>query len=81
MRTNIKIVGIGQRIAGVSSKTNKNYDFTPISLVFTDGRTAGYRAETTNVNTADLPATLALDAEYDAVVHFANNRLYIDAIL
>lgn len=81
MRSNIKIVGIGQRRSGTSTKTNKGYDFTPISIVFTDGQTAGYRAETVNVNSADLPASLALDSVYDAVMHYSNNKLYIDAIL
>lgn len=81
MRTNIKITGIGPRVSGTSKKNNKPYDFTPISIVFPDGRTAGFRAETVNVNTADLPASLALDAEFDAVMHYANNQLYIDAFL
>lgn len=81
MRTNIKVCGIGQRMSGTSKKTNNNYDFTPISIIFPDGRTAGYRAETVNVNTNELPANLAVNSEHDCVVHYANNRLYIDAFL
>lgn len=81
MRTNIKVVGIGQRISGTSKKTNKDYDFTPISIIFPDGRTAGYRAETVNVNAGELPAGLAVNSEHDTVMHYSNNQLYIDAFL
>ena len=81
MRTNIKVVGIGTRISGTSKKTGKNYDFTPVSIVFPDGRTAGYRAETVNVNTPELPVNLCVDTEYDVVLHYSNNQLYIDAFL
>lgn len=81
MRTNIKVVGIGSRLSGTSKKTNANYDFTPISIIFPDGKTAGYRAETVNVNTGELPANLAVNSEHDCVMHYANNRLYVDAFL
>ena len=81
MRANIKIIGIGARRSGTSNKTGRGYDFTPISIAFSDPNMAGSRAETVNVNTGDLPAGFALDETFDAVMHYANNRLYIDAIL
>ena len=81
MRTNIKIIGIGSRMSGTSKNTGNAYDFTPISIAFADAKTRGHRAETVNVNTAELPADIAVGSELDAVMHYANNRLYVDAIL
>ena len=81
MRTNIKVVGIGARRTGINKDTNQSYDFTPVSIVYSDGRTTGFRADTVNINTPDIPADLSVNCEYDAVMHMFKNRVYIDAIL
>ena len=35
-RTKMKIVGLGNRMQGVSKKNGKPYDFQPISFVYKD---------------------------------------------
>ena len=48
-RTKMKIVGLGNRMQGVSKKNGKPYDFQPISFVYKDQYTTGYKAATSNV--------------------------------
>ena len=48
-RTKMKIVGLGNRMQGVSKKNGKPYDFQPISFVYKDQYTNGYKAATSNV--------------------------------
>ena len=82
MRTNITIVGVGNRTAGISRKTNQAYDFTPIAFTFSDGRIAGERACTVNVS-ADVLGNIQpkVGDTYDAVLHQSNFQIYLDAIL
>ena len=40
-RTKMKIVGLGNRMQGVSKKNGKPYDFQPISFVYKDQYTNG----------------------------------------
>lgn len=81
MRANVKVVGTGKRRVGVSS-TGNNYDFIPVSIVFPDSETAGYRAETININGPDFDrAGVAPDQTYDMVFHYVKGRPYLDAIL
>ena len=49
MRTTMKIVGIGDRKAGVSTKNGKAYDFLPISFVYPDKFTKGLKAATASI--------------------------------
>ena len=82
MRTNIKIVGLGKRMIG-TSKTGKEYDFTPVSFTYPDGYTTGVKAVTCNVSgdMIDAVGGLQIDTEYDAVIHTVNRNTYVDAIL
>lgn len=36
MRTKIKVVGIGNRMSGISKKNGKAYNFFPVSFVYED---------------------------------------------
>lgn len=82
MRQNIKIVGLGRRLAG-TSKTGKAYDFLRVSFLFKDDFTTGYKAVTANVNgpVIDSVGPLEVGKEYDTVFHFVNNSCFVDAIL
>lgn len=83
MRTNIKIVGIGDRKAGVSAKTNRPYDFLPVSFVYPDRFTKGLKAATSNVSgdLVDSVGGLKLDDEREIFYHTFNNSVVIDGIL
>ncbi len=82
MRQNVKIVGIGRRLAG-TSKTGKAYDFLPVSFLYKDDFTTGYKAVTCNINgpIVDSAGPLAVNKDYDVVFHFMNNSCFVDAIL
>lgn len=83
MRANITIVGLGQRKSGVSQKTNKNYDFQPVSFLYDDPYTTGQKAVTANVPGADIDSMggLKIGQAYDAVFHNYNNTVVVDALL
>lgn len=81
MRANVKVVGIGKRRTGVSG-TGKNYDFVPVSLVFSDPGTKGFRAETVNMEYHDFDDYgVSPDQELDMVFHFVQGRMFVDAVL
>lgn len=83
MRTKIKIVGIGDRKAGVSTKNGKPYDFQPISFVYPDTFVKGLKAATANVSGDMLDAIggIKLDEEREIFFHTYNNNVVIDGIL
>lgn len=83
MRTNIKIVGLGKRMKGTSSKTGNAYDFQSVSFVYQDKYTTGLKAATCNVQGEDIDACggLALDEMRDAFVETYNNTTRIVGIL
>lgn len=81
MRANVKIVGVGQRRNGTSA-SGRSYDFTPLAFVFEDNQFQGYRAATVNVDAKSLSGYVpAVGDSYDMVFHFADNRLFVDAII
>lgn len=83
MRTKIKIVGIGDRKAGVSTKNGKPYDFQPISFVYPDTYVKGLKAATANVSGDMLDAIggVKLEEEREIFYHTYNNNVVIDGIL
>lgn len=83
MRTTMKIVGIGDRKAGVSTKNGKAYDFLPISFVYPDKFTNGLKAATANVSGEMIDAVggVKLDEQHDIFYHTYNNAVVIDGIL
>lgn len=56
MRTQIKIIGLGKRMKGTSSKTGKDYDFQSVSFAFPDKYTDGVKAANCNMQGADIDA-------------------------
>ena len=81
MRAQVKIVGVGQRRFG-TAQSGRSYDFTPLSFVFEDKQFTGYRAATVNVDASSLSGYVpAVGDSYDMVFHFAENRLFVDAII
>ena len=83
MRSYITIVGLGQRKSGVSQKTNKPYDFQPVSFTYDDPNTVGQKAATSNIAGPDIDALggLKIGQQYDAVYHNYNNAVIVDALL
>lgn len=81
MRAKVKIVGVGQRRSG-KSQSGRSYDFTPLSFVFEDKQFTGYRAATVNVDAQSLGCYVpAVGESYDFVFHFADNRIFVDAVI
>lgn len=84
MRTTATVVGLGQRMTGVSKKNQKNFDFQSVSLNFPDKYTTGFKAQTALVNGDDIDALggLAIYDELDIVYHTGQNGgFYLDAII
>ena len=83
MRAYITIVGLGQRKSGVSQKTNKPYDFQPVSFVYDDAYTTGQKAATANIPGPDIDSLggLKIGQAYDAVFHNYNYTVVVDALL
>lgn len=83
MRTQAKVIGIGQRMKGVSKKTNKPYDFQTICFACPDAYMQGVKAFTANVSGTDIDAIggINLNQMCDIVYHTYQNNSYIDALL
>lgn len=85
MRTPIEIVGLGNRMKGVSEKTKKPYDFQTVSFLFPDKFTTGMNAGTNTLDGSVLdaiPGGLTIGNTYDAVIETGrNNFVKIHAIL
>lgn len=81
MKARITVVGVGTRRTGVS-KNQKPYDFTPVAFEFEDPFFTGVKAETVNIAQSALGSYVPqIGDTVDAVMHFANFRTYVDAIL
>ena len=81
MRKEVQIVGIGPRKAGVSKKGVK-YDFTEVAIAYPADNFDGMKAETVAVDVAIIGNhTLAAGEVLDIVIHQANFKTYVDAIL
>lgn len=81
MRKEVQIVGIGARKAGVSKKGAK-YDFTEVSIAYPADNFDGMKAETVAIDAAIIAGRkLAPGEVLDLVMHQANFKTYVDAIL
>lgn len=82
-RTKMKIVGLGNRMQGVSKKNGKPYDFQPISFVYSDPYTTGFKAVTSNVpgDMVDAIGGVKVDEEKEIFYHSYNGSVVIDGIL
>ena len=83
MRTKIKVVGIGNRMSGVSKKNGKAYDFLPVSFVYEDQNFHGFRAATANIDGPMLDAAgmVKVDEQREIFFHTWNNNIVVDGIL
>lgn len=83
MRTKIKVVGIGNRMSGVSKKNGKAYDFLPVSFVYQDPNFNGFRAATANIDGSMLDAAgmVKVDDQREIFYHTWNNNIVVDGIL
>lgn len=83
MRAKMKIVGLGERKSGVSTKNGKAYDFIPVSFVYPDKFIEGVKAATANVSWDMVEAIggIELNQEREMFYHTYNNNIVIDGIL
>ena len=83
MRAKVTFVGIGKRVTGTSSKNNKVYDFTPVSILFQDPKWGeGLRAATVNIDSREFVLeAIQLEGQREVVMHQFNNNWTIDAFL
>lgn len=81
MRKLVEVIGVGTRKKGLSKKGNK-YDFTEISIAYEADGVVGRKAETVAVDAAVLADRVVAPGEVlDIVMHQANFKTYVDAIL
>lgn len=83
MRNKIKVVGLGKRRAGTSTKNGRDYDFIPVAFVMHDQQFEGVRAATANISGPDVDTVggLKLNQEIDCFYHFNNNQIVIDGLV
>lgn len=82
MRKNVYVYGVGERKSGVGKKSGKKYDFTEVAIAYeTDGFT-GAKCETVAIDAAVIgDRKIAPGDTLDLVMHQANFKTYVDAIL
>lgn len=82
MRTYVEVMGVGKRKAGVAKKTGTKYDFTEISVAYEVPDFTGRKCETIAFS-ADVigERNIAPGEVLDVVMHQANFKTYVDAIL
>lgn len=82
MRRIVEVIGVGQRKAGLAKKSGKKYDFTEVSIAYEDDGFFGKKAETIAIDAAVLCDRVIAPGEVlDIVMHQANFKTYVDAIL
>ena len=84
MRKTITIIGVGDRRQGVSAKTNKPYDFTPVSFTYEMPFVSGVKGATANVAQDCMPNYSPRVGDSVEVVmreDFRTGSVYIDAVL
>lgn len=84
MRNQAKIIGLGKRMKGISSKNNKPYDFQTVVFACPDRFIEqGVGAFTVTVRGEDIDSIggIKLNQMVDIVYHSHNNAYYVDALL
>lgn len=82
MRKCVQVIGVGQRKAGVGKKSGKKYDFTEISIAYEREGVNGMTAETVAIDADVIGDRVIAPGEFlDVVMHQANFKTYVDAIL
>lgn len=82
MRKLCTVYGVGARKAGLAKKTGKKYDFTEMSIGYEDDGFSGVKCETIAFDSAVIGDRIIAPGDtLDVVMHQANFKTYIDAIL
>lgn len=82
MRTYVEVMGVGKRKAGIAKKSGSKYDFTEVSIAYEADGVTGRKCETVAIDVAVMgDRTLAPGEVLDVVMHQANFKTYVDAIL
>lgn len=82
MRKVCMIYGVGERKSGVGKKTGKKYDFTEISIGYEIDGFSGMKCETVAVDANIIGERKLSVGDYiDCVMHQANFKTYVDAIV
>lgn len=81
MRKLVEVIGVGKRKQGLSKKGNK-YDFTEVSIAYEVDHIVGRKAETVAIDGEILGDRVIAPGEVlDLVMHQANFKTYVDAIV
>lgn len=82
MRAIVTVYGVGQRKMGVGKKTGKKYDFTEYSIGYGCTGFTGERCETVAIDADTLgDRVIGVGDKIDLVMHQANFKTYVDAIV
>lgn len=82
MRCYVEVLGVGQRKCGVAKRTGNKYDFTEVSIAFESPGFQGRKCETIAFDAAVVgDRNIAPGEVLDVVMHQANFKTYVDAIL
>lgn len=81
MRKEVQVMGIGARKAGLSKKGQK-YDFTEVAIAYPADGFNGMKCETVAIDAGIIGERKFAPGEVlDIVMHQANFKTYVDAIL
>ena len=82
MRTYVEVMGVGVHKSGVAKKSGNKYDFTEISIAYEAPGFNGRKCDTVAFDAAVIGDRKIAPGELlDVVMHQANFKTYIDAIL
>lgn len=81
MRKEVQVIGVGARKSGISKKGTK-YDFTEVAIAYPADNFTGMKCETVAIDAQIIgERKLAPGEVLDIVMHSANFKTYVDAIL
>lgn len=82
MRKYVEVIGVGKRKLGVGKKSGAKYDFTEVSIAYDENGFDGRKCETVAIDSEIIgERTIAPGEVLDVVMHQANFKTYVDAIL
>lgn len=82
MRKEVQVMGIGARKAGIGKKSGVKYDFTEVAIAYPEEKFDGMKCETIAIDATIIgDRKIAVGEVLDIVMHQANFKTYVDAIL
>ena len=82
MRIIANVIGVGQRKKGISKKNGKPYDMQEIAISYDHQMFSGQKCETIAIDGNTIgDRVIAVGDSLDMVIHQANFKTYVDAIL